>query len=165
LGEPAYVTLARESEVGQFEAGAAIDEDLISAVDQDIRYTRLPEQRLQNARSHAVPPQRLHCSKHRRVTHGKALGSHGNCHITGRVIAAEPGQAITDEGQRRVVDIEIGGQVQPTGHVLTSAFSCATGICVRLPSTSRQSRANELRPERAGGSPRSAATTRLGSSA
>jgi hypothetical protein len=55
-----------------------------------------------------VPPQRLHCGKYRRVAYGKTLGPHGDCHVTGPVIAAEPGQSITDEVQRRVVDIDIG---------------------------------------------------------
>jgi hypothetical protein len=109
LGEPAYIAFVRESEVGQFKAGATINEDLIRTVDQDIGHTPLPEQWLQHTRPDTVSPQRLHGIKHRRVADGKALGSHGNRHIARRVLPTERDQAITDDVQRRGVYTENTG--------------------------------------------------------
>jgi hypothetical protein len=60
LGELAYVAFAWEPEIGQLEAGAAIDEHLVRAVDQDICHPRLMQQRFQKAGTDAVSSQRLH---------------------------------------------------------------------------------------------------------
>ena len=95
LGEPAYVAFARESKIRQLEAGTTIDEHLIRAVDQNIGHPRLMKQRLQWAGAHAVPSQRLHGVEHSRVADDETLGSHGCGHIDRRVVAAEPGKAIT----------------------------------------------------------------------
>jgi len=47
LGELAYVTFAWEPDIGQLEAGTAIDEHLVRAVYQDICHPRLMQQRFQ----------------------------------------------------------------------------------------------------------------------
>jgi hypothetical protein len=60
LGQPAYISLARESKIGQLEPSAAIDEDLVRAVDQHVGYPWLAEQRLQWTSADTMPPQRLH---------------------------------------------------------------------------------------------------------
>jgi hypothetical protein len=60
LRQPAYVPFARKSEISQLEPSAAVDEDLIWAVDQHVGHPRLMEQRLQWTSADTVPPQPLH---------------------------------------------------------------------------------------------------------
>jgi hypothetical protein len=59
LSEAAYVRLGWESEIGGLKPAAAIDEDLVRAVDQHVCHPRLAEQRLQWPRADTVPPQPL----------------------------------------------------------------------------------------------------------
>jgi hypothetical protein len=125
LGELANVAFTWEPKIGQLEAGTAIDEHLVRAVDQDICHPRLMEQRLQETGAHAVPAQRINSVQYGCVADDETLSSHGCGHVSRRVVAAESGKAIPDEIQCPVVDVRIPGcqRIHDGGHALANAFS------------------------------------------
>jgi hypothetical protein len=109
LGESPHLALAGESEVGELESGAAVDENLIRTIDQDVGDSWPPKQRLQRTGTHAVPSQRLHHSKHCRVAYGKTLSLHGSSDVPGCVVTAENREVIAYEIESSVVKIRIAG--------------------------------------------------------
>ena len=133
---------------GRLEPLAAVDEDLVGAVDQDVGDAGQPEQRLERPGAEDVATQGLVDREHRGVADGAA----GLAQRLGHAVRAELAGPVGQAGADPVDDLRLD-LGRPGAHAATDPGASAA-------STSRPAAASGPRRDRTGPSPRSSASAR-----
>ena len=133
LGQPAYGVVVGEPHRRRLEAVAAVDEDLVRAVDQDVGDAGQPEQRLERPGAEHVAAQRLVDREHGRVADRAAGLAQRLGHPVRGQLAGPVGQPLADP----VDDLRL--DLRDRGHA-------ATADGASRPSTSRAARGQRTAP-------------------